>query len=73
MSADVLDRTPQGAPPQTAPDKPTGFTDEAWAATWPELLLALMIVILVIGMVVDSIFSALAQRVRTRRGLTGFR
>ncbi len=38
----------------------------------PELLLAL-IVILVIGMVVDSIFSALAQRVRTRRGLTGFR
>ncbi|CAN5470299.1 ABC transporter permease [soil metagenome] len=39
----------------------------------PELLLALMIVILVIGMVVDSIFSALAQHVRTRRGLTGFR
>ena len=32
-----------------------------------------MIVILVIGMVVDSIFSALTQRVRTRRGLTGFR
>lgn len=39
----------------------------------PELLLALMIVILIIGMVVDSIFSALAQHVRTRRGLTGFR
>ncbi|MBA2456408.1 MAG: ABC transporter permease, partial [Nocardioidaceae bacterium] len=38
MSADVLDRTPQGAPPQTAPDKPTGFTDKAWAATWPKLL-----------------------------------
>lgn len=38
----------------------------------PELLLALMIVILSIGMVVDSVFSALAQRVRTRRGLTGF-
>ena len=38
----------------------------------PELLLALMIVILSIGMVVDSVFSALAKRVRTRRGLTGF-
>ena len=39
----------------------------------PELLLALMIVILVIGMVVDSLFSSFAQRIRTRRGLTGFR
>jgi NitT/TauT family transport system permease protein len=35
-------------------------------------LLAFMIVILVIGMVVDGIFSAITNRVRTRRGLTGF-
>jgi NitT/TauT family transport system permease protein len=35
-------------------------------------LLAFMIVILVIGMVVDGIFSAITNRVRARRGLTGF-
>ena len=34
-------------------------------------LLAYMIVILVIGMLADSVFSALARRIRTRRGLTG--
>ena len=38
-----------------------------------ELVIALMIVILILGMIVDTIFSAMAQRVRTRRGLTGFR
>jgi NitT/TauT family transport system permease protein len=35
-------------------------------------LMAYMIVILVIGMVVDGIFSAITNRVRARRGLTGF-
>jgi NitT/TauT family transport system permease protein len=34
-------------------------------------LLATMIVILVLGMVIDTIFSALANSVRRRRGLTG--
>ena len=38
-----------------------------------ELVIALMIVILILGMIVDTIFSSMAQRVRTRRGLTGFR
>ena len=36
-----------------------------------DVLIALMIVILVVGMIIDVIFSALAKRVRTRRGLTG--
>ena len=36
-----------------------------------ETLLGLMIVLLVIGMVVDAIFSSIARRVRSRRGLTG--
>lgn len=36
-----------------------------------DVLIALMIVILIVGMVIDVIFSALAKRVRTRRGLTG--
>ena len=35
-------------------------------------LIAYMIVILIIGMLVDGIFSAITTRVRTRRGLTGF-
>jgi NitT/TauT family transport system permease protein len=35
-------------------------------------LLALMIVILVVGMVIDAIFSYAAKTVRVRRGLTGF-
>jgi NitT/TauT family transport system permease protein len=35
-------------------------------------LLSYMIVILVIGMLVDGIFSAITNRVRARRGLTGF-
>ncbi|MDQ3629554.1 MAG: hypothetical protein M3419_12240 [Actinomycetota bacterium] len=38
-----------------------------------ENLLALMIVILVIGMVADNVFSSTAHRVRVRRGLTGFK
>lgn len=38
-----------------------------------ELVIALMIVILVIGMFVDTIFTGLARHVRTRRGPTGFR
>jgi NitT/TauT family transport system permease protein len=37
-----------------------------------DVLMAYMIVILVIGMVVDGIFSAITNRVRARRGLTGF-
>ncbi len=36
-----------------------------------DVLIALMIVILVLGMIIDVIFSALARRVRARRGLTG--
>jgi hypothetical protein len=32
-----------------------------------------MVVILVIGMVADFVFSATARRVRARRGLTGFK
>ncbi len=35
-------------------------------------LLALMIVILIVGMVIDAIFSYAAKTVRVRRGLTGF-
>lgn len=38
-----------------------------------ENLLALMIVILLIGMVADFVFSSTARRVRARRGLTGFK
>jgi NitT/TauT family transport system permease protein len=37
-----------------------------------DVLMAYMIVILIIGMVVDGIFSAITNRVRARRGLTGF-
>jgi NitT/TauT family transport system permease protein len=36
-----------------------------------DLVIALMIVILIIGMVVDSIFTAITNRVRRSRGLTG--
>jgi NitT/TauT family transport system permease protein len=36
-----------------------------------ETLLGLMIVLLVIGMVVDAVFSTIARHVRSRRGLTG--
>jgi NitT/TauT family transport system permease protein len=35
-------------------------------------LMAYMIVILIIGMAVDGVFSAITNRVRARRGLTGF-
>jgi NitT/TauT family transport system permease protein len=38
------------------------------AAPW---LIALMIVILVIGMVIDGIFGFFTRRVRVKRGLTG--
>ena len=34
-------------------------------------LLALMIVILLIGMVIDSLFGTLTKQIRQRRGLTG--
>jgi NitT/TauT family transport system permease protein len=37
----------------------------------PDQVLALMVVILIIGMVVDAIFSHFTQRIRLRRGLTG--
>lgn len=36
-----------------------------------DLVIALMIVILLIGMVVDVVFSSLTNRIRRRRGLTG--
>jgi NitT/TauT family transport system permease protein len=36
-----------------------------------DLVIALMIVILIIGMVVDTIFTALTNRIRRSRGLTG--
>lgn len=36
-----------------------------------ELLIALMIVILILGMLIDVLFSSIATRVRVRRGLTG--
>jgi NitT/TauT family transport system permease protein len=37
-----------------------------------DVLMAYMIVILIIGMAVDGIFSVITNRVRARRGLTGF-
>jgi NitT/TauT family transport system permease protein len=36
-----------------------------------ELVIALMIVILILGMIVDTIFSSITNRVRRSRGLTG--
>jgi NitT/TauT family transport system permease protein len=36
-----------------------------------DLVIALMIVILIIGMVVDTIFTTITNRVRHKRGLTG--
>ena len=36
------------------------------------LLLATMLVILILGMLVDGLFSSYARRVRQRRGLTAF-
>jgi NitT/TauT family transport system permease protein len=38
----------------------------------PDNLLALMIVVLILGMLIDVLFNAVTNRVRTRRGLTGF-
>ena len=38
----------------------------------PSQLMALMIVILIIGMVADFVFSSIARKLRERRGLTGF-
>ena len=38
----------------------------------PDNLLALMIVVLILGMIIDVLFNAVTNRVRTRRGLTGF-
>jgi NitT/TauT family transport system permease protein len=49
-----------------------GSLDKAQATGQADDLLAYMIVILIIGMVVDGIFSAITNRVRARRGLTGF-
>lgn len=37
----------------------------------PEVLISLMIVILVIGIIVDSLFGLLTKRIRMKRGLTG--
>jgi NitT/TauT family transport system permease protein len=36
-----------------------------------DLVIALMIVILILGMVVDTIFTTITNRVRHKRGLTG--
>jgi NitT/TauT family transport system permease protein len=49
-----------------------GSLNDAQVTGQAEDLMAFMIVILVIGMVVDGIFSAITNRVRARRGLTGF-
>jgi NitT/TauT family transport system permease protein len=49
-----------------------GSLDKAQATGQADDLLAYMIVILIIGMVVDGIFSVITNRVRARRGLTGF-
>ena len=38
----------------------------------PDNLMALMIVVLILGMIIDVLFNAVTNRVRTRRGLTGF-
>ncbi len=38
----------------------------------PDNLLALMIVVLILGMIIDVLFNAVTNRVRARRGLTGF-
>ena len=46
--------------------------DKARAFGRPDNLLALMIVVLVLGMLIDAIFNAVTNRVRARRGLTGF-
>ena len=37
----------------------------------PDKMLGLMVVILIIGMIVDGIFSSFTKRIRLRRGLTG--
>ena len=47
--------------------------NNAYQAGKPEFLLAVMIVVLAIGMVMDALFSGVARRARTRRGLSGFR
>lgn len=47
--------------------------NNAYQAGQPAFLLAVMIVVLVIGMAMDSIFSGYARHARVRRGLTGFR
>jgi NitT/TauT family transport system permease protein len=49
-----------------------GALNDAQATARADDLLSYMIVILIIGMVVDGIFSAITNRVRARRGLTGF-
>ena len=49
-----------------------GSLNDAQVTGQADDLLAFMIVILIIGMVVDGIFSAITNRVRARRGLTGF-
>jgi NitT/TauT family transport system permease protein len=49
-----------------------GSLNDAQVTGRADDLMAFMIVILIIGMVVDGIFGAITNRVRARRGLTGF-
>ncbi len=49
-----------------------GSLNDAQSTAQIDNLMAYMIVILIIGMVVDGIFGAITNRVRARRGLTGF-
>jgi NitT/TauT family transport system permease protein len=49
-----------------------GSLNDAQVTGRADDLMAFMIIILILGMAVDGIFSAITDRVRTRRGLTGF-